>query len=210
MTRKISFDSEYQLHKLTQKHLRKLFDLKCVASEIQLNNLRLDNLAFDEKTDTFVIIEYKNDLNLNVLNQAQEYHDLLLKNKEFFLERLNDDVKVDFKNTRIMIIGPEFSENQIRDSEDNYELWKITLFDDGEVIYENLKTGEIKNINIDLDELKLTEETLLKDKPPEIKELYFNLKKNVLDEFSDVDIKYLVNQFSFRVNDNLICVITFL
>ena len=73
MAKKNPFESEYQLHSLTQKHLKELFDLELVSSEIQIDNLRFDNLAFDEKTNTFVIIEYKNELNLNVLNQVTEY-----------------------------------------------------------------------------------------------------------------------------------------
>lgn len=73
MSKKIEFDSEYKLHKLTEKNLKNLFDLEFVASEMQHDNLRLDNLAFDEKTKTFVIIEYKNELNLDVLDQAQGY-----------------------------------------------------------------------------------------------------------------------------------------
>ena len=69
------FDSEYILHKLTESNLKILFDLEFVASEIQLNKLRIDTLAFDEKTKTFVIIEYKNEPNLNVINQTQGYCD---------------------------------------------------------------------------------------------------------------------------------------
>lgn len=49
MHEKIDFASEYELHRLTQKYLKELFDLEFVASEFQLNDLRLDNLAFDKK-----------------------------------------------------------------------------------------------------------------------------------------------------------------
>ena len=49
MTQEIPFESEYELHTLTLEYLNELFGLEIVASEIQLNGLRLDNLAFDEK-----------------------------------------------------------------------------------------------------------------------------------------------------------------
>ena len=42
-----------------------------------------------------------------------------------------------------------------------------------------------------------------------MRKLYFNLKDKVLAEYGDVDFKTLVNQFSFRVNDKLICVAVF-
>ena len=71
MMKKFPFKKEYYLHNITQKNLKELFDLEFVASEIQLNDFRFDNLAFDEKTNSFVIIEYKNELNQNVLNQGK-------------------------------------------------------------------------------------------------------------------------------------------
>ena len=49
MAQEIPFESEYELHTLTLKYLNELFGLEIVASEIQLNGLRLDNLTFDEK-----------------------------------------------------------------------------------------------------------------------------------------------------------------
>ena len=82
MKKEIRFECEYILHILTQKHLKELFDLEFVASEIQLNRLRLDTLAFDKKSNAFVIIEYKNEFSANVLNQAQSYHDLILNNSK--------------------------------------------------------------------------------------------------------------------------------
>lgn len=210
MTRPIDFESEFILHTLTQNHLKELFNLELVASEIQLNDLRLDNLAFDTETNSFVIIEYKNEFNENVLNQVQEYYDLIQENREFFTGRLEVKSNVDFENVRIMIIGPEFSPEQIGEAKSNVELWKATLFDDGKVTYENLKSSETKTLNINLDDLKITEEMLLKDKTHEMIDLYNNLKDKVLDEFDDVKIKYMINQFSFRVNDKLLCVVIFL
>ena len=165
MSNEIPFESEYVLHKLTQKNLEELFGLEFVASEIQLNDLRLDNLAFDPETNSFVIIEYKNELNLNVINQAQEYYELLNDNKDDFKERLDDNVDVDFESTRVMIIGPEFIDSQL---EGDFDIWKITLFDDCRVTYENLKTEEVKTLVITEDDLKITRQNLLEDKSDEI------------------------------------------
>ena len=210
MSKIIPFESEFILHRLTQKRLKELFDIECVASEIQLDNLRLDNLAFDETTNSFVIIEYKNEFNANVLNQAQDYHDLILRKPEDFAERLDNETNVDFENTRVMIIGPEFSETQISEAKDNFELWEVTLFDDCKVTYENLKTNEIKTIQVDCDELKITQNQLLEDKSEEMKDLYFQLKNRAFSEFDDLDIRHLVDAFSLKVNDKLLCVIVFL
>ena len=203
--KKNKFYSEYILHKLTEKNLKKLFDLEFVASEIQLNNLRIDTLSFDEKTKAFVIIEYKNELDLNVIKQAQKYYDLVKNNPEYFVNRLDNKNYVDFENTRVMIIGPEFSQDQINNSKDKFEIWKVSLYDDGQVIYENMKTNETNELIVEPDELKLTEEKILTNIPQEQCELYFNFKEKVMNEFDDIKLIYLINAVSFRVNNKIAC-----
>ena len=214
MTEKIPFDSEYQLHNLTQNHLKELFDLELVASEIQKDDLRFDNLAFDEKTNTFVIIEYKNELNLNVFNQVQEYRDLILSNKEEFADLLKDSKEIDFENTRVMIIGPEFIESQIEESEKldfPAELYIISLFKEDEkngyVLYEKTDGNFTKRLDIDLDSIKLTQDTLLENKSEEIIELYKDFEKQLLNELDDLDLKYLVDAVSIKAQNKFICLV---
>ncbi|MDO5814947.1 MAG: hypothetical protein Q4Q18_04860 [Methanobrevibacter sp.] len=144
------------------------------------------------------------------MNQVQEYYDLVQNNKECFLNRLEGKNDVDFDNVRVILIGPEFNQEQVDEAEENFELWEVALFDDGEVTYENLKTGEIKSINVNLEDLKHTEDLLLDDKSDEMKKLYHNLKDRIMDEFSDVELRFQVDQFSFRINGKLICVVRFL
>ena len=48
---------------------------------------------------------------------------------------------------------------------------------------------------VNLGNLKLTKCTLLYDKSDEIKELYNNFEWNLLNQFDDLDIKYLVEHF---------------
>ena len=204
--KKKKFKSEYALHKLTERNLKKLFDIEFVASEIQLNKLRLDNLAFDEKTKTFVIIEYKNELNLNVINQAQEYYDLVKNEPKYFADRLDNRSDIDFDNTRVMIIGPEFTPDQINNTNDNLEIWEISLYDSGKVIYKNMKTGETKELMTEPEDLELTEEGILSDKPQEICELYLNFKEKVMSKSDDIKLRYLVKAVSFRVNNQIACI----
>ena len=204
--KKNKFDSEYILHKLTERNLKILFDLEFVASEIQLNKLRIDTLAFDEKTKTFVIIEYKNESNLNVINQAQEYCDLVKNNPEYFANRLDNRSDIVFENTRVMIIGPEFSPSQINNSNDNFEIWKVSLYDSGKVVYENMKTGDTTELMTSPEELELTEEKILSNKPQELCDLYINFKEKVMSEFSDIKLICLVNAVSFRANNRIACI----
>lgn len=204
MRKKISFKNECVLHRLTQKYLKKLFNLKPLASEKQLHRKRPDALAVDLNTNEFVIIEYKNKYDTNVLNQVQKYYDLILNDKDF-KQDLENSENIDFDNTRIMIISPKFSDDQIKDSKDNVELWQVSLFDNCEVTYENLKTGEVKKLKIKPEELKLTKETVLQNKSEIVHEIYNNLENRLVSEFSDLKIRYCIDMVSFRVNGNLIC-----
>ena len=210
MAGKISFENELILHLITQKHLKELFDLECVASEIQLHKLRLDNLAFDEKHKRFVIIEYKNVFSANVLSQAQDYYDLVLNNKEEFLKRLKNPKNIDFDNTLVMIIGPEFSGEQINEAKSYFDLWQVSLYDDNTVEYKQLKTGKTITLKVSDDELHLNEDDLLKNQTAEIHELYGALKNCVKDRFGDVECKILVDEISLNINGKIICNVKFL
>lgn len=206
MALEIPFESEYELHTLTMKHLKELFDLELISSEIPLNGFRLDNLAYDRKNNIFVIIEYKNELDLNVFNQVKNYYDLFQNNEKSFMEKSNMK-NVDFNNTQVMIIGTEFSKDQI-EKDNDFELWKVTLFDNNEAKYENLRTNELKILKVNWDEIKLSEKTLLKYKSDKIIEIYKNFKNSLLEEFDDLDLKFLVDAVSIKSQNEYLCIVT--
>ena len=79
--KKVNFKNERELQNLTEKNLDELFGLKFIASEFQVDNLRIDTLAFNTETNSFVIIEYKNVKNYSVIDQGYSYLSLLLNNK---------------------------------------------------------------------------------------------------------------------------------
>ena len=52
------FAKEKQLQELIEENLESLFNLDFVASEFTVGNFRLDTVAYDSDTKSFVIIEY--------------------------------------------------------------------------------------------------------------------------------------------------------
>lgn len=224
MRKIIKFKKEYYLQIVTNEHLKELFDLELVTSEFQFQGKRFDGLAYDKKSKSFVIIEYKNKKDFKVLNQAKTYYDLLQKIPKEYINRYNEEFDaslqekdIHFEKTKVMIISSEFTKDQIKKSENPdypFELYLATLYqcdeENGCITYEKVNGDFNKRLKIKLEDLEITEEKLLKDKSPEMIELYKNLKDRVLNEFGDVSIHFQVNQFSFRVNDNLLCVIIFL
>ena len=66
---------------LVESNLQTIFTLMIVRSEFDLHGFRIDTLAFDKESKAFVIIEYKKDRNLSVVDQGIAYLNLMLNNK---------------------------------------------------------------------------------------------------------------------------------
>ena len=64
------FSLEKEVQTLTENSLKELFNLELIRSEFSLKNFRFDTLAFDNDTNSFVIIEYKKDKNFSVIDQG--------------------------------------------------------------------------------------------------------------------------------------------
>lgn len=84
------FKLERDMQRLAEANLDELFSLEFVASEFQLNNLRIDTLGFDNETSSFVIIEYKRGSSYSVIDQGFSYLSLLLNNKADFVLAYNE------------------------------------------------------------------------------------------------------------------------
>lgn len=214
----MNFKSELILQKITKENLN-IFDLKFVASEFQYSKQRFDTLAFDIKTNSFVIIEYKNKLDSEVINQSESYYNLLLENKNVYIDKYNEVFKTDivkddfdFDKTRVLIIGPQFNEEQLLAAKSPhypFEIWKVNLNKNFCISYENVVTDEIKYLQVTKKDLELTEDELLQNRSDKILKLYDILKNRVLNEFPDVTQRILIDAFSYRLNGKLICKFVF-
>lgn len=227
---KIDFDRESKLQRLTENNLEELFNLQFVETEFEYKRLRIDTLAFNRETNSFVIIEYKNKLEYSVIDQGFSYLSLLLNNKYYFIKRYNEITGLnldiddfDFSNTKIMIIAPSFTKYQLKSTEFSdlpFELWKVKLYENGCVSYDKIVNDSAtsikevvldkKNIQINLESLNYTEDDLLKDKSMEINEIYYNLKERLLSEFDDLDMEIFKTLSSYKINNNIICVVRFM
>lgn len=108
-----SFRNEKEIQIITEQNLKDIFGLEFVKSEISIGNLRIDTLAFDNETKSFVIIEYKKDKNFSVIDQGFAYLSLLLNNKADIIIEYNEcknkslkRVDVDWSQTRVIFISP--------------------------------------------------------------------------------------------------------
>jgi len=200
--KKIGFKLEKDIQKLTQDNLNDIFNLQNVKSEFTLNGLRIDTLAYDNESNSFVIIEYKKDKNFSVIDQGYAYLSLMLNNKADFIleynENCNKNLKrenVDWSQSRVIFISPSFSKYQqqaINFKDLPIELCLVSKYDNDLVQYIKLESPEtsesIKKISKKSEivdkvskEVKVYgEEDFLDRCSEDIKNLYSELKNQII------------------------------
>ena len=115
-----TFKLERDIQTLFEMNLSDVMSLTLVRSEFSIKNRRIDTLAFDESTNAFIIIEYKRDKNVSVIDQGFTYLGLMLENKADFIVEYNEQLKrnlkrdeVDWSQTRVVFVSPSFTDFQI-------------------------------------------------------------------------------------------------
>lgn len=201
--KELPFKLEKEIQNLTEKNLKTIFGLNFIRSEFPLHKFRIDTLAFDKESKSFVIIEYKRDKNYSVIDQGYSYLSLMLNNKADFILEYNENCKdtlkrddVDWSQSRVIFISPNFSTYQkeaINFKDLPIELWEIKRYSNMTIDYsqiqtsgssESIKTISRKDDTIDSvsKEIKVyTEEEHLSNGSDYTKELYFKTKSAIMN-----------------------------
>lgn len=204
------FKLEREIQRLFEQNLQTIMNVEFVKSEFVIKDRRIDTLAFDPQSKSFVIIEYKRDRNTSVFDQGITYLNLMLQHKADFIveynECKNNQLKrtdIDWSQTRVVFVSPNFTEDQIRatDFRDfSIELWEVKQYENGIIAIKPIKKSKtaksIKQIateNTDIkavtEEIKIyTEEDLLQNKSEDIVALYEHYKSAILNLDSDIEI----------------------
>lgn len=220
------FKLEKDIQNLCESNLKEVFDLEFVSSEFTIGNFRIDTLAFDKSSKSFVIIEYKRDKNFSVIDQGYAYLSIMLNNKSDFILEYNENCKynlkrndIDWSQSKIMFISPSFTSYQreaINFKDLPIELWEIKRYSNQTISFnfistsgakESIKTisrgnTEIENVN---KEIKVyTEDEHLLNIPDDIKELYEKFKYVILNISEDITIKPVKRYISFAAKRNVV------
>jgi predicted transport protein len=202
--------------------LEKIFGLTFVKSEFSINNFRIDTLAFNNETKSFVIIEYKKVKNYSVIDQGYSYLSLMLNNKADFIieynESLDKNLKrntIDWTQSKVIFVSPSFTKYQkesINFKDLPIELWEVKKFENDFVSFNNIKaknpTENIATItkpneeNEELKELKVySEEDHLKNKPEYLIELYEKIKEGIFNFSDEIEIYFVKFYTGFKINN---------
>ncbi len=222
-----SFKLEREIQELTEQNLAIVFGYQFVKSEYALNNFRLDSLAFDKSSNSFVIIEYKRDKNFSVIDQGYAYLSLMLNNKADFILEYNECINknlrkndVDWSQSKVLFVAPSYTLYQresINFKDLPIELWEIKQFENSTVMYTQVNptksTESIQTISTDTNiqsvakEVKTyTEEEHLEGKSPEIVELYETLKREILN-LGDIRVKPNKQNIAFIGKRNIVDIV---
>ena len=114
------FKLEKDMQALFEANLPQLMGWQVVKSEFRLKQFRFDTLAFDVEKQAFVVIEYKRDKNLSVVDQGVAYLNAMLDYKDSLLMEYNERFTghllkrsdVDWSQTRMLFVANAFTSFQ--------------------------------------------------------------------------------------------------
>ncbi|PKP34936.1 MAG: hypothetical protein CVU00_04685 [Bacteroidetes bacterium HGW-Bacteroidetes-17] len=219
------FKLEKDIQKLFEENLNTIMGLELVKSEFTIKNKRIDTLAFDKQAGAFIIIEYKRDKNMSVVDQGFTYLSLMLENKADFIVEYNESLKqnlkredVDWSQTRVAFVSTSFTENQIQAT--NFkdiaiELWEVKQFENNSIIISPVKKSNaaesIKPITQNKETLKkvteqikvYTEQDHFKNGSDVSIELYEKFKTAILNLSDDIEIVPKKFYIAFKKGKNI-------
>ena len=220
------FKLEKEIQALFEKNLFELMGLEMVHSEFSIKGKRIDTLGYDSQSNAFVIIEYKRDKNISVVDQGFTYLSLMLENKADFILTYNETLKksihsssIDWSQTRVAFVSPSFTENQrlaTNFKDIAIELWEVKRYENDLVSIipiKKTKSAEsikpltkqnslMKSVN---EEIKVyNEEDHLNRRTEEIVELYENFKEALLNLKPDFEIVPKKWYIAFKLNKNVV------
>jgi predicted transport protein len=219
------FKLEREIQNLFEQNLTQVTGLEMVKSEFVKKGKRIDTLAYDASSNAFVILEYKRDKNVSVVDQGFTYLSLMLENKADFVLTYNETLnkhlhssKVDWSQTRVVFVSTSFTENQrlaTNFKDIAIELWEVKRFENDIISItpikktrsaESIKTisqkdSQIKSVT---DEIKVySEEEHLNGKSDNTIELFQSFKNAILNLKDDLDIKPKKQEIGFTNNGKI-------
>ena len=224
-----TFKLERDIQTLFEMNLSEVMLLTLVRSEFSIKNRRIDTLAFDESTNAFIIIEYKRDKNVSVIDQGFTYLGLMLENKADFIVEYNEQLKrnlkrdeVDWSQTRVVFVSPSFTDFQIEAT--NFkdiaiELWEVKQYANGTVAIHELKKSKSaesikplaqrnKEFKVVVDQIQVyTEDQHLGDASTEIAELYAKFRNAILNLSDGIELVPQKHYLAFKKDKtNIACI----
>ena len=213
---------EKHLQDLFEKNLETLLGVRFLASEYPTTDGRMDTLGIDENNSP-VIIEYKRARSDNVVNQGLFYLDWLMDHKGDFKvlvgDMLGKDIvkKIEWSSPRLICVAAEFSKydsHAVKQINRNIELVCYRKFSDNLLLLELLTkvSGKFSSAPVsspvtdNVGRKQITVLESLENASPELKDLYNEVEKFIMNLGDGINKEILQYYFAFRQIKNFACV----
>ena len=222
-----AFQTGKDIQTLVEVNLKQVLDLEFVQTELTVQDVRFDTLAYDATTNSFVIIEYKKDSSTSIFDQGVSYLNQMLKNQAECVLAYNNAKKTnlcktdfDWSQSRIIFICREFSEKQkmATDFKDlSIELWEVRRYANDTLMFSPIGKSKhavsisplMKSSNNVKEVISKTvpysEDTLFEGRPDEIRALYEKFRDGILELDSEIVIKFTKLYAAFKKNGSNVC-----
>jgi predicted transport protein len=227
--KELPFKLEKDIQRCFEANLSLIMEVEFVKSEFTIKNKRIDTLAYDPQSSAFIIIEYKRDKNVSVVDQGFTYLSLMLENKADFIVEYNESRggkmkrdDVDWSQTRVIFVSPSFTENQVQAT--NFkdfaiELWEVKQYENGLITVNSIRksasaesikpvmqqTQLMKNVT---SEIKVfTEQDHLEKASDHTAELYERFKSSILRLADGIELVPRKVTITFKKGKNIVDVI---
>jgi hypothetical protein len=165
------FKLEKDLQVFIENHIPDILgeEYEFVCTEFTVGDFRIDSLAFNKETKSFIIIEDKKVENKSLVDQGLTYLKLLRDRKADFILKYNE-VKgtnynindIDISQSKVVFFSPYYNKYQIYSSDYQnipFELYKVTRYEDDIVDIEKIeKTSKERMDNSIFSELLTTKD----------------------------------------------------
>lgn len=216
------FQSEKELQSFFETNLKTILGLTFVDTEFIVGQYRLDTLAYNEETNSFYIIEFKNVRNHSLVDQGFAYLKLMLERKADFVLQYNNKLgknipveKINWEQSRIVFVSPTFTQYQLdaANFKNAFDLVKVTRYENDIVDIDTIKKTSSTKIDgslINSENNSITKEIEVYDEDYHLntvteatRELYEELKNRIL-ELGDIDIDPKKMYIAFKGKTNIV------
>lgn len=211
---------ERELQNIIEKNMHTFFGVTFLQSEYKTTDGgRMDSIGIDENYCP-VIFEYKRSMNENVINQGLFYLNWLLDHKDSFrilvieVLGLEKSKLIDWSKPRVVCIANDFTkydESAIKQMNRNISLIRYKKFENDLLMFEQVNENVVYDIEEDSNEKKnkshqktFTEK--YQEAPEKIKNLYEDLKNELLSFGDEVTENILKFYSAFKKIQNFVCV----
>lgn len=221
------FKLEKDLQVFIENHIPDILgeEYEFVCTEFTVGDFRIDSLAFNKETKSFIIIEDKKVENKSLVDQGLTYLKLLRDRKADFILKYNE-VKgtnynindIDISQSKVVFFSPYYNKYQIYSSDYQnipFELYKVTRYEDDIVDIEKIEKtskermdksifSELLTTKDNKEEIKVyTEEDHLEKCSEKVKGIYYSLKDKIL-ELGDIDLDIKKVYIAFKGIRNIV------